>query len=105
MCVRKSSIVQDQTASTKFHRNIEESILNVDATPHLIISMGQPAPYVPETVDDQHVVKSSQKAAPDVFDNNEDLQNLNQDDLGGCCSGWKGVLFYVVSYLGMLLPK
>jgi hypothetical protein len=74
------------SGAAKSHETIEESSLNVDTAPctvgisnlsHPIISMGQPAPYVPESVDDQHAVKGSQKAAPNVFNNNKSLQNLN----------------------------
>lgn len=101
----------DISGYAKSHENIEESSLSVDATPnsvgfpnltHAIISTDQP---VPEIIDDQNLVKGSQEDAPDESNNNEGIQNLNQDDFDGCCSGSRVVFFYVFSYLRKALVK
>ena len=123
MCFREPSLEQVETAFAvtvrnndisgyaKSHENIEESSLSVDAAPNSVgfpnltnvtVSTDQP---VPEIVDDQNLVKGSQEAAPDESNNNEGIQNLDQDDSDGCCSGWKVVFFYVFSYLRKALVK
>ena len=106
--VRESSIRQDHTifavrnsnisGDAISHETIEESSPNIDVALCSVgfpLSMGQPVTYLPETIDDQHAVKDSPISTPAISNNNEGLQNLNQDNLGGCCGGWKSALFCI----------